>query len=199
MNFTDKYNVSKDEWDVILTIPLYFTTGIVYADGINNPEEYTPLWAWIARSASSGNYLENDIAIDLQDLMDENVNIWELQNTIREKYDLYNYDENGEISYVNNKKHGQLIASIIDKLDESIVFSLLTDMRLLSYQIAIAYGVPDEPMSDSEKEMWWKLFRYLNRKIDDYIPDDSSESTEVKTDDTRPNVRTKNEGEAGFI
>lgn len=199
MNFTDKYNVSKDEWDVILTIPLYFTTGIVYADGINNPEEYTPLWAWIARSASSGNYLENDIAIDLQDLMDENVNIWELQNTIREKYDLYNYDENGEISDVNNKKHGQLIASIIDKLDESIVFSLLTDMRLLSYQIAIAYGVPDEPMSDSEKEMWWKLFRYLNRKIDDYIPDDSSESTEVKTDDTRPNVRTKNEGEAGFI
>ena len=131
--------------------------------------------------------------------MDENVNIWELQNTIREKYDLYNYDENGEISDVNYKKHGQLIASIIDKLDESIVFSLLTDMRFLSYQIAIAYGVPDEPMSDSEKEMWWKLFRYLNRKIDDYIPDDSSESTEVKTDDTRPNVRTKNEGEAGFI
>ena len=199
MNFPDKYNVSKDEWDVILTIPLYFTTGIAYADEISNPEEYTPFWEWIARSASSGNYLENDIAIDLQDLMDENVNIWELQNTIREKYDLYNYDENGEISDVNYKKHGQLIASIIDKLDESIVFSLLTDMRMLSFQVAIAYGVPDDPMSDSEKEMWWKLFRYLNRKIDDYILDDSSESTEVKTDDTSPNVRTKNEGEAGFI
>ena len=199
MNFADKYNVSKDEWDVILTIPLYFTTGIAYADEISNPEEYTPFWSWIARSASSGNYLENDIAIDLQDLMDENVNIWELQRTIRDKYDLYNYDENDEISDVNYKKHGQLIASIIDKLDESIVFSLLTDMRLLSYQVAIAYGVPDDPMSDSEKEMWWKLFRYLNRKIDDYILDDSSESTEVKTDDTRPNVRTKNEGEAGFV
>tara|TARA_B100000287_G_C20394911_1_gene687207 strand:+ start:104 stop:703 length:600 start_codon:yes stop_codon:yes gene_type:complete len=199
MDFPNKYNLSTDEWDVVLTIPLYFTTGIVYADDISNPEEYAPLWSWIARSASSGNNLENDIAINLQDFMDEGINIWELQNTVREKYDLYNYDENGDIFDVNYKKHGQLISSIIDKFDESIVFSLLVDMKFLSYQVAVSYGVPDDPMSDSEREMWWKLFRYLNRRIDDYIQNDSNDSSEVKTDDTERIVRTKNEGEAGFI
>ena len=115
MDFPSKYNISKDEWDVVLSIPLYFTTGIVFADDIGNPEEYTPFWSWIARSASSGNNLENDIAIDLQDLMDEDVNVWELQSKVRDKYDLYNYDENGDISDVNYKKHGQLIASIIER------------------------------------------------------------------------------------
>ena len=199
MDFHSKYNISKDEWDVVLSIPLYFTTGIVFADDISNPEEYTPFWSWIARSASSGNNLENDIAIDLQDLMDEGVNVWELQNKVRDKYDLYNYDENGDISDVNYKKHGQLIASIIDKFDESVIFSLLADMKLLSYQVAVSYGVPDDPMSEAEREMWWKLFRYLNRRIDDYNPNDTSNSAEVKTDDTEQIVRTKNEGEAGFI
>ena len=86
----------------------------------------------------------------------------------------------------------------MDKLDEDIIYPLLTEMKWMSYNVAIAYGVPDDPMSESEKEMWWKLFRYLNRAINDYgIEEESTDNVE----DNKKTVtnKIKNEGEAGFV
>ena len=195
----DKYKLNQEEWNLLLTLPLYFTTGIVWADEISNPEEYRPFWRWLAGTASSGNQIENDIAINLQDMSDSGVNIFDFQYDIREKYDLFITDENNERSGVDYKKQGHLLGEIINKLDESIIYPLLTDMKWLSYQVAIAYGVPDEPMSDSEKEMWWKLFRYLNRAINDYGVDEQDETNEVIDDKSSSVNKNKNEGEAGFV
>ena len=75
----DKYNLNKEEWNLLLTLPLYFTTGIFWADEISNPEEYRPFWRWLAGTASSGNQIENDIAINLQDMSDSGLNIFDFQ------------------------------------------------------------------------------------------------------------------------
>ena len=192
----DKYNISSEDWEILLTLPLYISYGVADADDIFNPEEFKPLYNHIRSYSIPNRSLLHDIYLSLSDLEYQNVNLWDWLATVRNKHSIVN-----EEHIVDETLHGSLIREVLDKVEvpDDDKNLLLRNLRALGFATAAAYGIPDKPIDDREEDRLWRLFRYMNYDLTQFLAQKEEETTEIQEEPEKVNREPKNEGEAGFV
>ena len=173
MNYFEKWNLTEDEWNLISMLPYHVSFSVAIADGIINPEETSPYSVF--RNLMSANK-EDCALVDMcnvsLDRAERNIDESSIIDDYLNKYNLL--DEDG--SYVRKVfvvDHFLRVLNLFDDYNKDKIKEYVFNLGL---DTAYSYGVPENPLDQSEYETLEELFRWLEIDKDKYFEEKTREN-----------------------
>ena len=166
MNYLDKWNLTEDEWNLVTLLPFHVSYSVANADGIINPEETTSYS--IFRDLMSNNKEDCalvDMCNESLDRAERNIDESDILNDYLSKYNLF--DENGNyVRKVLVVDHFLRVLNLFDDYNKDKIKEYLFNLGL---DTAYSYGVPENPLDQTEADELKELFRWLEIDQDKYF------------------------------
>ena len=166
MEYHDKWNLSLDEWNILITMPFHFAYSIALADDVLNPEEFEPL-QYNVESMSSVNKdcVIVDICKTLISFNDKGIKTKDFVYSVFEENNLIDEDENfNQKNIVINT-----YLPILNKLDSTNKDMVIDFCIYLKIDTSKSYGRPEDPMDYKEVLEMNNISKMLNVNFDDYL------------------------------
>ena len=157
MEMYEKWNLTENEWNFLITFPFFVAKDVALADGFLNPEEYYPFSNLIYQaSIKNDDWAFIDICKALQDLIDREVDLDEHTDKLLFDKDLFNQPD-------ETFKRKEVICDhykpIINYFDNENKEKILEFIGYLGFETAACYGIPDNPIDPNEDAI---LADYIN-------------------------------------
>ena len=165
MNYFEKWNLTSDEWEFISLLPYYVSWSVATADDVINREEVAPYHTFMQLMSSNKDECAiEDICKVSLDRVERNISEWELFLTFLNNYNLL--DEEGSFNRkVLAVDHFLNILNLFDDHNKDKIKEYIFHLGLST---AYSYGVPENPMDESEAQALRELFRWLEVDTDKY-------------------------------
>ena len=162
VNYSEKWNLTEDEWNLISCLPFHISYTIAKADGVLNKEEtepYTGFREKMIRKMDDTAIV--DICLASKDRQERNINDGKIISDYLDNYRLLNEDG----TYLRKElivDHFLRVLNLFDELNREKIKEYCFHLAL---QTAYAYGVPSQPADETEKSAMNELFRWLEMDI----------------------------------
>ena len=148
MKLYEKWNLTEHEWNFLISFPFFVSKDVALADGTFNPEEYIPFYDLVYNfSLKKDDWALNDICKALQDLMDRGVNLDEYTDKFLDEKMLFNQPDD---TFNRKEVICDHYKPLINFFDNENKEKILEFIGYLAYETAACYGIPDNPIDESE-------------------------------------------------
>ena len=166
MSFSEKWNLTNDEWDLITCLPIHTSYTVSKADGVINLEETKPYFHFRELMCSKkDNTALVDICLTSKDRTERNIQELQVLNDYVENYGLKNEDG----IHVRKELVVDHFLRVLNLFDEHNKEKIKEYCFHLALKTAFSYGVPDKPMDLSEQKAMNELFRWLEIDTNKYF------------------------------
>ena len=173
MSFSEKWNLTNDEWDLITCLPIHTSYTVSKADGVINPEETKPYFHFRELMCSKkDNTALVDICLTSKDRTERNIQELQVLNDYVENYGLKNEDG----IHVRKELVVDHFLRVLNLLDEQNKEKIKEYCFHLALKTAFSYGVPDKPMDLSEQKAMNELFRWLEIDTNKYFEQNNKDT-----------------------
>ena len=158
MELHEKWNLTSQEMELVSLLPYHVSYMVASADGVINPEETTPYNVFInLMSTNSDDTALVDICKMSVDRLERGISDSELLNNYLNANDLM--DENGlYYKKVLVVDHFLRVVNLFDDYNKEKIKEFLFNLGL---DTAYSYGVPENPMDESEADELRDFFKWL--------------------------------------
>ena len=173
VNYSEKWNLTEDEWNLISCLPFHVSYSIAKADGVLNKEEIEPFIGFrenIIRKTDNTAIV--DMCLVSKDRQERNINDGQIISEYLDDYGLKNADG----SYLRKElivDHFLRVLNLFDELNREKIKEYCFHLAL---QTAYAYGVPSQPADETEKSTMNELFRWLEIDITKFSEQNNREN-----------------------
>ena len=166
MNYFEKWNLTEEEWDLLTLLPYHVSYSVADADGIINPEEIGPYKVF--RELMSTNN-EDCAIVDMcktsLDRYERSIREGDLLNQYLNKKNLI--DEEG--LYIKKNLVVDHFLRVLNLLDDYNKDKIKEYLFNLGIDTAYSYGVPENPLDESEAQALKEIFRWLEIDQDKFF------------------------------
>ena len=144
----EKWNLTENEWSFLISFPFFVAKEIALADGTGNPEEYYPFVNLVYQaSIKKDDWALIDICKALQDLIDREVDLDEYTDKLFIDKNLFNQPDE---TFNRKEVICDHYKPLINYFDNENKEKILEFIGYLGFETAACYGIPANPIDESE-------------------------------------------------